>query len=257
MKLDDDSIKSYRERGLVFSPDVFDAREIAALIAELDRLLSLELAAHLRAESGELLGTTAMHKSSPLYQRLLYDERLLRPAEQILGGAVYAHQYKVILKEPFGKLSLPWHQDYGPWRHHDGMLEPYALSFGLFLDDVTEFNGPIAYIPGSHRHGLIDYELIEVPGTTPIPSIPDTTVANLVKDAGMVSPKGTAGSMTLFDCCTAHGSGINMSPYPRRLIYVSYNLVSNAITRPTRPEHFALRDFTPLKSAPAENLVPN
>ena len=255
MKLDDESIKNYRELGLAFFSDVFAAREIAALIDELDRLLTLDLATHLRAESGELLGTTAMHESSTLYQRLLYDERLLEPAEKILGGAVYAHQYKVILKEPFGKLSLPWHQDYGPWHHHDGMLEPHALSFGVFLDDVTEFNGPIAYIPGSHRDGLIDYEVVEVPGTTPIPSIPDTTVANLVAGAGIISPKGAAGSMTLFDCCTVHGSGINISPHPRRLIYVSYNLVSNAITKPTRPVHFALHDFTPLQSAAPENLL--
>ena len=169
MELSEDLLAKYRDQGLLFIPEVFKPNEVSALIVELERILALDLPCHLRAESGELLGTMVMHESSALYARLLEDERLIKPAEKILGGPVYAHQYKVILKEPFGKLSLPWHQDYGPWYYHDGMLQPQALSFGIFLDEVTEFNGPIAYIPGSHRDGLIAYEILEVPGTTTNP----------------------------------------------------------------------------------------
>ena len=135
------------------------------------------------------------------------------------------------------------------------MVRPNALSFGIFLDEVTEYNGPIVYIPGSHSGGLIDYELIDVPGTTPIPSLSNEVIAKLINANGIFSPKGGPGSMTLFHCCTAHASGTNVSPYHRRLIYVSYNLVENAITKPTRAEHFAAREFTPLIAQNAENLL--
>ena len=254
MELSDDLLREYQHNGLITFSTIFDDREISALKSELKRILELDSPYHLKAESGEFLGTTVMHKTSALYDRLVRDERLIKPAEAILGGPVYAHQYKVILKQPFGELSLPWHQDFGPWFHHDGMPQPKALSFGIFLDEVTEFNGPIVYIPGSHHQGLIEYEILDVPGTTPIPSLSNDTVASLVDSNGLVLPKGEPGSMTLFHCCTAHASGPNLSPYHRRMIYVSYNLVENAITRPKRAEHFAAREFNPLQ-AQATNML--
>ena len=255
MRLSTEQLERYRTDGLVFFPGLFDAREIAALKQEQARLLTLDLDTHLRAASGEFLGTTAMDRMSALYARLLADKRLLGIAEQVLGPRLYCHQYKVILKQAFGKLSLPWHQDYGPWRHHDGMPEPRALSIGIYLDAVDEFNGPIVYIPGSHAAGLLDYEVQDVPGTTPIPSLPDATVARLVAARGLIAPKGPPGSVTLFDCCLAHASGQNLAPYPRHLVYLSYNPVDNAIEKPTRPSHFASRDFTPLSIAPRSALL--
>jgi ectoine hydroxylase len=255
MQLSPIEVATYQQDGILFLPSLFDETEIAALKAEQARIFTLDLAAHLRAASGEFLGTTAMDRVSPLYARLLRDERLLAIAEQLVGPELYCHQYKIILKEPFGKLDLPWHQDYGPWSHHDGMPAPRALSLSIYLDEVTEFNGPIVFIPGSHREGLIDYEVQAVPGTTPIPSLPNATVTRLANAGGLVAPKGPPGSVTLFDCCLAHASGPNQSPYQRHLIYLSYNPVSNAIAKPTRPSHFASRDFTPLVRAPRADLL--
>jgi ectoine hydroxylase len=255
MRLSEEQLQRYRRDGLVFLPGLFEAEEIAALKAEQERIFTLQLETHLRADSGEFLGTTAMDRVSPLYARLLNDERLLEVAEQILGPNLYCHQFKIILKEPFGTLSLPWHQDYAPWKHHDGMPSPTAVSLSIYLDEVNEFNGPIMFVPGSHIEGLIAYEIIDVPGTTPIPSLPDETVARLVSAGGIVAPKGIAGSITIFDCCTAHASGSNLSPDPRHLIYLSYNPIDNAIQSPTRPSHFAARDFTALESASPECLL--
>ncbi len=249
MRLSNEQLAEYQREGILFLPALFEPNEIAALKAEQARIFEMDLESHLRAKSGEFLGTTAMDRVSPLYSRLLNDERLLEIAEQILGPRLYCHQYKIILKEPFGQLTLPWHQDYGPWHHHDGMPEPRAISLSLYLDEVNEFNGPIMFIPRSHKNGLIEYEVIPVPGTTPIPSLPNATVARLAKDAPLIAPKGPPGSVILFDSCLAHASGPNQSPYPRNLIYLSYNPVNNAITRSGRPSHFANQDFTPLVKA--------
>ena len=212
-------LQRYQADGLLFLPALFAADEVAALKAEQDRLFGLDLATHLRAAS-RIPRHTVMDRVSPLYARLLTDERLLGLAEQLLGAGLYCHQYKIILKQPFGQLALPWHQDYGPWRHHDGMPAPLALSIGVYLDEVTEFNGPIVYIPGSHRDGLLDYEVREVPGTTPIPSLSPATVTRLVAAGGLVAPKGPAGSAVIFDCCTARCiRGRSLVPTTRNLIY--------------------------------------
>lgn len=255
MLLSKDAIDQYHAQGFVLFPALMSPPEVEALRAEAERIFTLDRVEHLRAESGEFLGTTAMDRCSELYARLVRDERLVGVAEQLLGSAVYCHQYKIIIKHPLGTLSLPWHQDYGPWAHHDGMPTPAALSLGLYLDEVTEFNGPITFLPASHRDGLIPYELIPVPGTTPIPSLPAAAVARYAEEHGIVAPKGPAGTCVIFHSCLAHASSPNLSPWPRNLIYLSYNRVDNAIRKPTRPTHFAGQDFTPIRPVARERLL--
>jgi ectoine hydroxylase len=47
-----------------------------------------------------------------------------------------------------------------------------------------------------------------------------------------------------------HGSGANITPYPRRIVYVSFCAVSNYIRRPTRPDWIAHLDFAAIEPAP-------
>ena len=77
MQLSTEQLSAYRNDGLVFLPGLFDASEIAAFKAEQKRILTLDLESHLRAATGEFLGTTAMDRVSPLFARLLCDERVL------------------------------------------------------------------------------------------------------------------------------------------------------------------------------------
>jgi len=53
-------------------------------------------------------------------------------------------------------------------------------------------------------------------------------------------------SAIFFHGTLVHGSGPNMSPWDRQIIYVTYNSVSNAIRRFKRPDYIAHRDFTPV-----------
>jgi ectoine hydroxylase len=43
-----------------------------------------------------------------------------------------------------------------------------------------------------------------------------------------------------------HASPPNITPYPRKIVYLTLCAVSNHITKFTRPEWIAHRDFTPL-----------
>ena len=44
-----------------------------------------------------------------------------------------------------------------------------------------------------------------------------------------------------------HASPPNITPYPRKIVYLTLCAVSNHITKFTRPEWIAHRDFTPIK----------
>ena len=43
-----------------------------------------------------------------------------------------------------------------------------------------------------------------------------------------------------------HGSAGNITRYPRKIVYLTLNAVSNYIRKPTRPEFIAHRDFAPI-----------
>ena len=248
MRLTDADIDRFRDDGYLFLPGLFDPGEAAPLRREMERIAGLDREEVMRADSGELRFAMAMQRYSPLYERLLRHPRLLEPARRVLGGEVYAHQYKIVAKDPFGTLEFPWHQDAASWRAYDGMPRPLAMNYAVFLDEVTEFNGPIMVIPGSHRGGLLDGRDSRLPGgKSPLRTLPRDIVADLVAEGGIVAPKGPAGSAIFFSGCLAHASGTNFAPWTRYIVYVTYNPVDNAIRRPTRPSFYAERDdFTPL-----------
>ena len=53
--------------------------------------------------------------------------------------------------------------------------------------------------------------------------------------------------MLMFHGNLVHGSAGNITPYPRKIVYLTLNAVSNYIRTPTRPEYIAHRDFTPIR----------
>ena len=52
--------------------------------------------------------------------------------------------------------------------------------------------------------------------------------------------------MLMFHGNLVHGSAGNITPYPRKIVYLTLCAVSNHITKFTRPEFIAHRDFTPI-----------
>jgi len=249
MNLNDQQLSQFREDGYVFLPNLFSPDEVAVLRGEIDRFVGLERDEIMRDEQGELFGAFAVDRYSEPFARLLRHPRLLGPAQQILGPDLYAHQYKIIAKDPFGKLDFAWHQDAASWQAYDGMPEPLAMNYALFLDDVTEFNGPITLIPQSHRDGILGAADGPRPGgKSPLRTLTNELVQDLATEHGLVAPKGSGGSAIFFSGLLAHASGPNISPWTRYIAYLSYNPVANAITAPTRPDFYAEREnFTALE----------
>ena len=153
-----------------------------------------------------------------------------------------------------------WHQDYGTWLNDDLMPTERAMNIAIFLDEVNEFNGPLMFIPGSHKKGVLEaqHDL----GTTSYPlwTVSNELISQLVERSGgltggIVSPKGPPGSMILFHSCLVHASTSNLSPFNRVAVYLSLCAVSNHIRRHKRPEYIAHRDFTPISCLPDDCLI--
>ena len=138
----------------------------------------------------------------------------------------------------------------------DLMPTERAMNIAIFLDDVNEHNGPLMFIPGSHKKGVVDAKHDLTTTSYPLWTVDNDLISKLVERAGgIVSPKGPAGSMILFHSCLVHASTSNLSPWNRVSVYLSLCAVSNHIRRHKRPEYIAHRDFTPIECLPDDCLL--
>jgi len=189
------------------------------------------------------------------FAKLARHQRMVDPITQLFGEDVYMHQFKINGKAAFDGDVWQWHQDYGTWRADDQMPDARAMNVAIFLDEVNEFNGPLMFIPGSHKQGVLDASHDTSTTSYPLWVINHETITQMVAKGGIVAPKGPAGSMILFHGCLVHASTSNMSPWNRVIVYLSLCAVSNHIRRFKRPGYIAHRDFAPIKTLPDDCLL--
>jgi ectoine hydroxylase len=255
MQLGPDQVRRFHDQGFVFLPDLFTLAEVAVLQREVPAILAQDRPEVVRERDGVTARTAfAAHQYSAPFGRLARHPRLVEPAVQLLGGPVYIHQFKINAKAAFDGDVWQWHQDYGTWARDDLMPEPRAMNLALFLDDVTEFNGPLLFIPGSHRAGKLDAGHDTTTTSYPLWTLDRDTVTRLVREGGLVAPKGRAGSVLFFHCNLVHGSPSNMSPWNRTIVYISACRTDNHIRQFKRPDYIAHRDFTPITCLPDDCL---
>jgi len=101
------------------------------------------------------------------------------------------------------------------------------MNVAIFLDEVNEFNGPLMFIPGSHKQGVLEAAHDTSTTSYPLWVTSHENIEKLVNHGGIVAPKGPAGSMILFHGCLVHASTSNLSPWNRVSVYLSLCAVSN------------------------------
>lgn len=246
MKLTDAQLEEFDREGYLFLPDSFSSDEIDILRREADAIYAEERDEVWREASGVARTAFAAHTFNDAYRRLGAHPRLIEPVEQLLSDRLYMHQFKINAKAAFDGDVWQWHQDYGTWARDDGMPEPRAMNIALFLDDVTAANGPLLFIPRSHKSGVFEAGHDLETTSYPLWTLDRETVSRLANEGGCVAPTGKAGSMLMFHSNLVHASPPNISPFPRTIVYLSLCAVSNHITKFTRKEWIAHRDFTPI-----------
>ena len=250
MKLSDEQVRAFDERGVLLMPSVFDAEEVAVLRAALPRILAHRgpEAACEPGESGAIRVLYGGHTLDEAFARLARHPRLIGPVEQLLRDRIYIHQSRLNPKQTFDGGTWSWHQDFGTWNYEDGMPEPRCVVTGVFLDEVSGANAPLLVVPGSQHHGLIDDTTLEAEarGYTLL-EIDRPTLERLVEEGGLDALTGPAGTVAFVHANLVHGSGNNITPLPRAIFYMIYNAVSNACAAPKRAWHHCNRDTTPLE----------
>ncbi len=218
--------RAFDEGGFFTLRGLFRADEVAAARAAFDRLY--ETAQGLR-ETGDHGGAFFVLDASqpgpvivqrvvwaggkePVLLRMSEDERLLGPALQLLGTArceqliCQAH-----FKMPNDGVAFDWHQDIqhrdkggGTWRDTNGRGS-YVQTI-LLVDDMTDENGPLEFVPRDAARFDATGRLI--PGS--------------VDQARTIPVTGCAGDVLFFGPWAVHGSLPNVSSKPRRVLIDGY-----------------------------------
>jgi ectoine hydroxylase-related dioxygenase (phytanoyl-CoA dioxygenase family) len=149
------------------------------------------------------------HKQHPFFWDLLKNSAITDVLTDLLGPDTLLQTSKLNTKAPGGGAAVEWHQDWAFYPHTNDSM----LAFGLMLEDVSEDNGPLMAIPGSHKGEILSHM---ANGVFCGAVDPDDPLFDLEK---AVSLTGKAGSMTVHHARTLHGSAPNRSDRPRLILF--------------------------------------
>lgn len=150
---------------------------------------------------------------SDAYFETAIHSNMAEMAGKLIGGSgTRFHHSKVNAKLPHTATTVKWHQDF-PFTPHtnDDMIT--AL---LMVGEVTQDNGPLQVIPGSHKGELYNHwQNGRFTG-----KVEDDVEAKACQD--FVSCIGPAGSVCFMHTRLLHASGANHTELPRYLFITVY-----------------------------------
>jgi len=263
MTLDNQQLRDLDRDGFLILPALFCAQEVDILRARLPNLLAGNHAANIiEKDSGEVRTAMGLHLRDEVFARLVRHPRLVDIARQIRPGPLYIQQVKVNVKAAFSGEIWQWHYDFATHHHDDGVPQPLALNLHIFLDEVTPHNGPLYFIPGSHKYGTHKAHHDVVSTSYPLWVVDENVVREMVAKArvidaarGIVSAVGPPGTALVFFDTLVHGSPNNMSPWDRSIFSLILNPASNAYTKDARPDHKHHRDLSDVSVLADDCLV--
>jgi len=248
MKLSNHQIDDLNQQGFLILPERFSADEVELIKSRLPRLFNEDNAANIVEQSTKVVRTSmGLHTRDEVFGKLVRHPRLIEPAQQIYPEPLYVQQVKVNVKSAFSGEVWQWHYDFATHREEDGVEKPLAINLHIFLDDVNEFNGPLYFIPESHKYGEHAAALDTATTSYPLWVVSDDIIKKLADEHGLVSATGKRGTVLIFFDTLVHGSPNNMSPWDRSIFSLIVNPVSNAFQTPTRPDYKHHRDLTPIE----------
>lgn len=271
-------ILKFRNDGFLFMGQVFSAAEVQLIVKESQPLFQLDCEKRILEKNGVMRSFFAPHEESRTLDIIGRLDRIVTPVRQLLESEVYIHQVKLNTKQSLLGDWWEWHQDFPYWHIEDAMPVPRVLTAMIFLDDVNEFNGPMLLIPGSQKAGMVDtsanndvlenenvwfknYQLSKEYMSDLTSNLKFTlkqnTLTKWMKENGIYSAKGPAGSLLLFDGLVFHASSNNLSAWNRNTYLITYNSVENKLgeCKSPRPHFLANRNYQPVNTLLDSSLL--
>ena len=96
MRLTAQQREQFKRDGYLFFPGLFSTREVRVLTDEVPELYRRREVYNVREKGSDAVRTNfAAHMYSAPYARLARHPRMVHPVEDLLGEALYMHQFKI------------------------------------------------------------------------------------------------------------------------------------------------------------------
>jgi len=227
-------LESYKENGYLLLKRFFDPREIDRIRSEAKEIFISQMCRHGILGTEEIserefeqgmfelfeadlqaftnCGKHAQHLIS--LHRLSLDNRIVATLRELglefpsisTRPVMYFNSPRLAKKEVYWRLSV--HQD---WRSIQGSLD--SIVIWVPLVNIDRALGALEAIPGSHRRGLLDAELIDGYGH----------IAEPVDTAALVPIEVEKGDALFFSTFLVHQSGTNVTDWIRWSCHFRYN----------------------------------
>ena len=223
-----DQVQAYRRDGYLVVENVLSPRQLETLHQVIDDLVSAsrEVTDHNQiydlepthsADEPRVRRIKEPHKVHPAFREIAFSPKIAEILTPLIGttSGIRYQTGKLNMKSAGYGAAVEWHQDWAFYPHTNDDL----LAIGLYLDDCGPENGPLMVIPGSHTWPISDHHADGV-----FCGAIDPTSAG-IDFSKAVMLTGKAGSMTIHHVRMVHGSALNTSSRPRRLLLYQYTAV--------------------------------
>ena len=210
----EDQCSSLRDNGYLAVPDLFSAAEVGAVADLLRPLFATftDLPGSAVLDLGSTKGQIGQDVPEILFPSTLQPElrqtevfkRSYAMARQLFGRDTWFRFDHSILKPPHCEFETVWHQDRV---HKRSRLPENRVNVWIPMAAVTEAEGCMRYLPGSHKNGLLPHE--------PVPERRGALRTIGVEEARTVATPLPLGGAALHLFETVHSAFPNTSDQPR------------------------------------------
>lgn len=221
------AVADYNQHGFTYVRGLFTESDLAPLISALDAGGASPGGFSVTdSQGGQQELSVWMHLGEDLIGIIPRLAPMAAIAEAVIGESVAHWHSKLSWKRPGTSSLWDWHQDYGFWVA-EGVARPDMCTIAIALGPVTEANGCMRLISGSHLLGRLEVVHLGKSQASD-PTAVDEALAN--RDVELCEL--ALGDVVVFHSNTLHSSGPNESDIPRTMLMSSYNAVSNAPSDP-------------------------
>ena len=231
-QLTKEQLEHFQEKGFVNGIRLLNDQQIDALRVELAEMTDPHHEGHElfyeyhSNESGDhdsvLFHALGAWRVRPAFHDILWNPAFLLPAYQLLGKKFRLFHDQLFSKPAQHGGVVAWHQDFSYWTWTQPMAH---LTCWIGLDDATEENGCLHYIPRSHRWGLLEKTGLAGDMDSVREVLTPEQVSDFENQCPVVLKKGEC---SFHHPLMMHGSYENKSNRPRRATVI--NVLVDGVT---------------------------
>ncbi len=195
--LSNNQLLVYKKDGLVKSSTLLSEDKIQDLNNALDKYLNDH-----KDENNEFV-SGLYERDSNFLEFAMYPE-IIDEVKQLIGEDIILWGSSLFCKKEKNGKETPWHQDGEYWP-----IKPLeSVTVWLSIDEVTEDNGPLQYIPGSHLDKkLAEHNTVDSTNVTLNQTLKNIDEIKSQAKSVILKP----GMFSMHDVYLFHGSRVNNS----------------------------------------------